>query len=89
MFATMQANCVLRGLCNTILEKLMFLYCSGMELNVDIKKRSSVIGRTERTIAEVRPLFGYLRPKCELLEYGIPSTCDCVLPGSARHIDHT
>jgi len=67
MFATMQANCVLRGLCNTILEKLMFLYCSGMELNVDIKKRSG----------------------CELLEYGIPSTCDCVLPGSARHIDHT
>jgi len=44
MFATMQANCVLRGLCNTILEKLMFLYCSGMELNVDIKKRSGVIG---------------------------------------------
>lgn len=44
MFATMQANCVLRGLYNTILEKLIFIYCSGMELNVDIKKRSGVIG---------------------------------------------
>lgn len=43
MFAIMCANCVLRGLHNTTLEKLMFLYCSSIELNIDIKKRSRVV----------------------------------------------